>query len=436
MKNFGKGVRLFIYFIWALAVVVSYLIIVYASPFAKENFPPNTLLLAFLFIAFLVIADKYPVVYFPKKRNAAEITVSMSLNFVVAFIFTPFVAIIVSALGSAIADLITKKEWYKNLFNVASIIITVGLTSLVFHRFYINFLPLISTHNLLVLTVAAVVYFFSETSILLGLLSIINREQFPIFWMRNVNSVWIEYFTLFPLGIIIIYLFQTSPWVNLFLIPTFVAIYFASKRKVQIEEETINALNAFAEAVDDKIHDTMQHSVRVARWVEELCNKLKIPEGKAYIITLAARLHDIGKVVVPDAILLKPSSLTEEQFETIKLHPLKGEEILNHFSFFKEGAKIIRNHHERYDGSGYPDGLKGEEIPLGSCIIAVVDAFDAMVSKRPYKKVTPWKEALKEIKRCKGTQFDPDIAEAFCDIAAKILKDPVKRKEYLPSLND
>ena len=436
MKNFEKPVRLFIYFIWIAAVAVFYFISIYVSPLSKRNFSLNVLFSALLFIVFLVIADKYPVVYFPKNRNRAEITVSMSLNFAVSFIFIPFVAIIVSAVGSAITDIITKKEWYKNLFNTALIIITVGLTSIFFHRFYINSLPLISVHNLLVLAVAAAVYFFSETFILFGLLSFINRESFPAFWIKNAKSVWIEDSALFPLGIIIIYLFQTSPWVNLFLVPTFVAIYFALKRKVQLEEETINALYVFSEEVDAKIPDTMQHSMRVAKWVRELCNKLKIPEEKAYFITLSAQLHDVGKIVVPDAILLKPSSLTEEEFEKMKQHPLKGEEVLNHFSHFKEGAKIIRNHHEHFDSSGYPDRLKGEEIPLGSRIIAVADAFDAMISPRPYKKRMSVEEALKEIKRCKGTQFDPDIADAFCEIVMEKLKEPAKLKDFLPILND
>ncbi len=436
MKNFEKRVRIFIYFILVVAVFCFISIYILYLSEGKQTLS-NVLSLALLFIVFLVISDKYPIVYFPKKRNCAEITVSMALNFAVAFIFTPFAAIVVSAVGSIIADIIAKKEWYKNLFNAASIVITVGLTSIVFHRFYISSLPLISAHNLLALVLAAAVYFFSETFILFGLLSIINREPFLKFWVKNTKATWIEDFTLFPLSIIIIYLFQASPWINLFLIPTFVAIYSASKRKVQLEEETINALYAFAEEVDAKIPDTMQHSVRVAKWVKELCNKLKIPEEQAYFITLAAQLHDIGKIVVPDAILLKPSSLTEEEFEKIKQHPLKGEEVLNHFSRFKEGAKIIRHHHEHFNGSGYPDGLRNGEIPLGSRIIAVADAFDAMISPRPYKKRMSAEEALREIKRCKGTQFDPDIADAFCYVVMEKLKEePVKRENFFPAVND
>jgi len=226
---------------------------------------------------------------------------------------------------------------------------------------------------------------------------------------------------------------------NLFLLPTFITIYYASMRRVQMEKETINALLTFAKAVDDRIPDTMKHSIRVANWTKELCIKLNLSAEQSYFITIAAQLHDIGKLVVPDSILLKPGSLSDEEFNKIKQHSLKGDEILNHFSHFKEGAKIIRHHHEYFNGKGYPDGLKGESIPLGARIITVADAFDAMISPRPYKnKLITVEEALNKIRKAEGKQFDPVIAEVFCQMVIEKIAEEgyAEGKEFFPVVND
>lgn len=136
--------------------------------------------------------------------------------------------------------------------------------------------------------------------------------------------------------------------------------------------------------------------------------------GRAKDILVAAlHLHDVGKIGIPDHILKKPAPLTEEEWKVMKLHPEKGAKILAPLSGFKEVANIVLHHHERYDGTGYPDGLQGDEIPLESRIISVVDAFHAIVSTRSYKKGYPIETAYQELERCAGTQFDPNVVQAF-----------------------
>jgi len=131
----------------------------------------------------------------------------------------------------------------------------------------------------------------------------------------------------------------------------------------------------------------------------------------------ASYLHDVGKIKVPDFILRKPEKLNEEEFGIIRMHSIWGEEIVKNFSVFKGIGRIIRNHHERWDGNGYPDGLAGESIPLFSRIITLADSFQAMTSFRPYKRKLSLEEAIEEVKRCKGTQFDPNLSEIFIEIA-------------------
>ena len=140
------------------------------------------------------------------------------------------------------------------------------------------------------------------------------------------------------------------------------------------------------------------------------------PEEKAPLLQ-AASLHDVGKVAIPDAILDKPGPLTDDEWDLMRTHTIVGERILGAAPALTEAAKIVRATHERYDGWGYPDGLAGKQIPLGARIIAVCDAFDAMVSPRPYRTQVSAEEAIQELTRCSGAQFDPRVVVAF--IAAR-----------------
>jgi len=172
---------------------------------------------------------------------------------------------------------------------------------------------------------------------------------------------------------------------------------------------------SLATELDEKDHYTFGHTAEVVRWGLLTAKELGLPvEGAAKdALTAALRLHDIGKIGIPDEILKKPSRLTEDEFLLMKEHPKKGARILEPLSDFKEVAKAVLHHHENFDGTGYPAGLKGEEIPHMARLIAVVDSFHAMVSNRPYHKGIAYEEALTEIKRCVNRQFDPEIVVAF-----------------------
>jgi HD-GYP domain-containing protein (c-di-GMP phosphodiesterase class II) len=144
-----------------------------------------------------------------------------------------------------------------------------------------------------------------------------------------------------------------------------------------------------------------------------------LSENELYELEVSALFHDIGKIGVPDAVLLKPSRLTEEEFLEMKLHPTKSYQILEDFPVFYKMAVNAKHHHERYDGRGYPDGLKGESIPLFSRIILIADTFDAMTSTRPYRKGLPFETAFSELQEFAGTQFDPIVVENFINAMKK-----------------
>jgi two-component system, cell cycle response regulator len=158
-----------------------------------------------------------------------------------------------------------------------------------------------------------------------------------------------------------------------------------------------------------------EHMRGVSRLALDLGNRVGLHPEDLDVLRRAAELHDIGKMAIPDAVLHKPGPLTPEEMELIRRHTLIGERILDSAPAMSPVARIVRSSHERWDGAGYPDGLAGEEIPLGSRIIFICDAFDAMVSERPYREPMGADEALAELRRCAGTQFDPELTELFCE---------------------
>ncbi len=172
-------------------------------------------------------------------------------------------------------------------------------------------------------------------------------------------------------------------------------------------------LKALVQSLEAKDPYTRQHSQRVTEVAVQLAYIMGCTAEEIDAIRFAGHLHDIGKIGIRDQVLLKPGKLTEEEYEIIKQHPVIGEEIISHIGLLPLERAIIRHHHERWDGGGYPDGLSGEDIPKLSRILAVADTFDAMTSCRPYRGAMCSGDAKGEIKRCSGTQFDPEVVEAF-----------------------
>lgn len=173
----------------------------------------------------------------------------------------------------------------------------------------------------------------------------------------------------------------------------------------------------FNQLLDLRDLSTGVHSTRLAEWAIRVARKMEIPESDLYQIEVAALLHDIGKIGVPDSILKKEGKLTEEERALMNKHPEYSWSILRLFSGLDKASLYALHHHESYDGRGYPGGLKSTEIPMGSRIVSVIDAYDAMISNRCYRKGMPHHEAVQRLVSAGGTQFDPTVVKAFAEIA-------------------
>jgi HD-GYP domain-containing protein (c-di-GMP phosphodiesterase class II) len=177
----------------------------------------------------------------------------------------------------------------------------------------------------------------------------------------------------------------------------------ATRESIQVLQEVLSAHR----------QGLVQDYLRVAELCRETARSLGLAEGTVVRIELAGRLHDIGKVAIPDAILEKPGPLTRKEWELMRTHTEIGARIIGAAPALGDVAEIVRCHHERFDGSGYPDGLRGDRIPIGASILGVCDSFVAMMRNRSYIDGITVMEALAELRRCSGTQFDPRVVEAF-----------------------
>ncbi len=196
-----------------------------------------------------------------------------------------------------------------------------------------------------------------------------------------------------------------------------------------VYDNLIETLLALVKTLEAKDSYTQKHSERVTFYSMETAKELGCGEEMLETLKFAGHLHDIGKVGVRDTVLLKEGRLTDSEFEEIKRHPVIGEEIVQHLELLPDERSIIRSHHERWDGKGYPDGLKEEEIPFLARILTVSDAYDAMTSSRPYRKAMPHEVAMDELYRCKWSQFDGKVVDAFSSII-KNARDAVKEFEF------
>jgi diguanylate cyclase (GGDEF)-like protein/putative nucleotidyltransferase with HDIG domain len=315
----------------------------------------------------------------------------------------------------------------KVLFNVAGMMANASaLTYLSYHWLSARF----ASNKPILLMVAALVFFFANTLPISVVIALTEG--------KSSRKVWSEcYFWSFPyylvgaaaVGLVGI-VNRTAGWqTSLLVLPLIYWVYRsyrlylgrleAEKERVEVEKrhvEEIASLNmrtieALALAIEAKDHTTHTHLQRVRTYAVEIAKELKLPHEQIEALRTAALLHDIGKLAVPEQIINKPGRLTPEEFEKMKVHPIVGAEILERVAFPYPVAPIVRSHHERWDGSGYPEGLSGEQIPIGARILAAVDCLDALASHRQYRPALPLVEAMAKVKEKAGSWFDPQVVQ-------------------------
>jgi putative nucleotidyltransferase with HDIG domain len=199
----------------------------------------------------------------------------------------------------------------------------------------------------------------------------------------------------------------------------------------ELEATYGTTLEALGSALDTRDVGTESHSRRVHGYALATAREYGVPPEHLRDLAHGVLLHDIGKIGIPDAILLKPGKLTPDEWTIMRTHPEIGRRLIEKIPFLRGAVPIVYSHHEKWDGSGYPRGLRGEAIPLGARIFAVVDAFDAMTFDRPYSRAISFEAAKAEIRRCTGAHFDPTVVEAFFRVPESLLAE-IRRRSVEP----
>jgi len=322
-----------------------------------------------------------------------------------------------------------KPDPAKILFNVFSMMANaIAISYFAFHR-----LEGILGHSTPVLLVATALIFFLANTLPVTIIISLTEGKSP-------RKVWSEcYFWSFPyylVGAAVVFLVdfvnRSTGWqTTLLVLPVIYWVYRsyrlylerleAEKKHVEVEKRHVEdvaklhlrTIEALALAIEAKDHTTHKHLQRVRVYALEIAKDLGFTPEEVEALRAAALLHDIGKLAVPEHIINKPGRLTPEEFEKMKIHPIVGAEILQRVAFPYPVAPIVRSHHERWDGSGYPDGLKGEEIPRGARVLAAVDCLDALASHRQYRNALPLDAAMDQVAGMSGSSFDPAVVEVL-----------------------
>ena len=362
------------------------------------------------------------------------------------------IAVVYGAPGAAIAapvvvfaaTLFTRSGWYNRLFDMASYTLANVIAALVFHSL-IDYHSGVTFWWVPVALLATMVNYGVNIPLVATVVSMSTGERWLSVW-RDEHEWIIPYYVIFGLlglalaaanksiGLPGILAFVAPPLMMRFALHQYVTkteqkVLELKEKNAELEDANRNimqmtreltetydgTLEALVLALDARDRETKGHSFRVASYVLSMARKLDVAEGTPEWTDMhrGALLHDIGKIGVPDYILHKPGPLTPEEWDDMKRHPAIGQDMLHDISFLAGAAEIVRSHHERFDGKGYPRGLRGDEISLGARIFAAADAFDAMTTDRPYRKALLPEMAKEEIVRHSGTQFDPQVVQAF-----------------------
>ena len=382
------------------------------------------------FISYLAIA----VVASRLKVKLPGIAGTMSVNFLfilLGVVELGFGETLAIAFAATLAQCMfsDRPRAFQVFFNICSVTVATALAFATYH-WTLHGMPQAGIS--VPLLAAASVFFFANTLPVAMVISLTENKR--------IQNLWSDfYFWTFPyylvdagIATLVGWLNRRLPWETSLLVLPAVYVVYRSYRlylakledeKRHVEEVAglhMRTIEALALAIEAKDHTTHAHLQRVRIYAVEVAKKLELPPSELEAIQAAALLHDIGKLAVPEHIISKPGKLSPEEFEKVKIHPIVGAEILERVNFPYPVVPIVRAHHEKWDGTGYPAGLKGEQIPIGARILSAVDFLDALASDRQYRKALSMEDVIVRVREEAGKSFDPRIVEVLCNSCAEL----------------
>jgi HD-GYP domain-containing protein (c-di-GMP phosphodiesterase class II) len=373
--------------------------------------------LAVLLSVFVAVAYRFPI-HFDVKSN---IVLDTSMVYAAVLLFEPGIAMLIVLVGALVGHASRRFDPEELLFNVSQVTLQASFGGVVLMSSGWNYGgPSFNGAPALVaiFVVPAAIYLTNTTlvSVIVGLHTGMNPVK--VWRESTTRNDGIEQLGLFVVGLLAAILALAHAWaLPLLIVPGYI-IRVSVMRQYELRDRTILAVERLADLVDLRDPYTADHSRRVAGLARELATTMGLDPREIALIERTGRVHDLGKIVIDLGLLSKPGKLTDEEWITFQQHPVTGVQMLELFPDFAEGIDLVRWHHERMDGRGYPDGLVGDAIPIGARILAVADGFDAMASPRPYRDALPSEVVLSELEKGRGTQWDAEAVDALLQLVA------------------
>jgi HD-GYP domain-containing protein (c-di-GMP phosphodiesterase class II) len=420
MKKLPLRLKVYILLIYFITIIAFGYLYIQGS-LNLERIPSFNVLL--FFGAISILTENVSVNY---KRMSFSST--FAITTAVFLLYGPMAAIIVRIVGQTF-KVVKLNNKYKHLFNTPFYgtlfnYCTLALSVLVSSFFYIELGGSYKVDQLLDHKLAVFIFFFTMffiNNLIIAILnSIMTNKSLFYSFINGMRLVSLNILAMAPFGVILAFVFDKYDYLGIavVLMPIVLARY-TFYLYIEAKGQYIETVDALMKAIEERDPYTEGHSQRVSELAVKIAKALKYSEWKIEDLKIASMLHDVGKIGIRDQILDKPSKLTQEEFEIIKGHPQKGYNILCNIKNLEHIVPIVRHHHERYDGKGYPNGMSADELNLDVFIVQLADSVDAMATDRPYRKAMNTEEIINEVKRCSGTQFHPDVVKAYLSVLQK-----------------
>ncbi len=359
------------------------------------------------------VADAYPVEVRKVNGNKWVIGLGMTFSLSAAVLFSPISAMIISMIAATSLNGMKMTKWYKIVFNVAQISIATFLAAFTYRLFPVN----LEIVRIFAIAAAIGVYAVINNSFVAGAVSMAAKKQFGgILKDVLIDFFGISIFISLSIAYLAIYIY---PYVGFYVIFVILGPLLAIRFVIDLYRKFLNtkleAMYALMKALEEKDPYTAGHGERVSLYCEVMAEKMGIYGKQLDDLKIAAQLHDIGKIGVRDIVLNKAAKLTDVEYDEIKKHPVDGARIISEIPSLNRIVPWVRYHHERWNGTGYPDGKKGEDIPLEARIIGICDVYDALTTKRSYRDEYTHEEAIKIIVAGSGKDFDPELVSILVE---------------------
>lgn len=375
---------------------------------------PDDLLASLVLVLLIAAARRFPLHFASKTK----IVVDTSLIFAALLLLPMPWGPLVAGAGVLLGHLLFWRAWLDIVVNTSVVVVQAACAQWAYRTLGGSIPIKFDTVAIAWPAMVAGLAILITERLLVGMAVAVHRranfaQVFSGLWVKGVR----EDACLLLLGLLAVLVIQVQPLALLLLLIPIAVVYRGLHTSLQAL--SWEAVEALADVIDQRDHYTAGHSKRVSELARRLAVEMGLSRDQVTTIRLAARVHDLGKIAIDSSILSKPSPLTEEEWDLMRHHPLTAVEIISRVPKFSSGADCVLHHHERWDGSGYPDGLRGDLIPIGACIIAVADGYDAMMSDRPYRQALTLDVVMEEFRRGAGMQWNEKVVLALFRVLAR-----------------